>query len=176
MDATGDVAGDTRWLTYKEMAAALGIDEESARRRAQRRKWPRREGNDGKARVAVPVDLLTRQEEVAARGDAGDDAGDDAPDVPPDIAAALALVAQMAADTAAAHALADRRGEELAGLRQRVGQAEGEAAVLRQRVNGVEQWAARLEAERDAIRAEFNAWTAGGPLVRAWRAFLNRRR
>ncbi len=35
---------------------------------------------------------------------------------------------------------------------------------------------ARLEAERDAIRAEFNAWTAGGPLVRAWRAFLNRRR
>ena len=33
----------------------------------------------------------------------------------------------------------------------------------------------RLERERDTAQAELVAWTAGGPLARAWRAFLNRR-
>src|SRR3712207_604214 len=84
MDVAGDVAGDTRWLTYKDLAAALGIDEESARRRAQRRKWPRREGNDGRARVAVPADLLAREREAVTRDATQDDACDDALDAAPD--------------------------------------------------------------------------------------------
>ena len=32
----------------------------------------------------------------------------------------------------------------------------------------------RAAAERDGLRAEIKAWAAGGPLARAWRAFLNR--
>jgi hypothetical protein len=54
-------------------------------------------------------------------------------------------------------------------LREQLGLANARAERAEERAD-------RLEQERDAIRAEFNAWTAGGPLVRAWRAFLNRRR
>jgi len=50
-----------RWLTYDEMADALGITKASARVHARRRRWPRRPGNDGRARIGVP------EEEIAAR-------------------------------------------------------------------------------------------------------------
>jgi hypothetical protein len=64
-------------------------------------------------------------------------------------------------------ALRDRLGE-MADLRERLGRAEGEAVAVREE-------ARRLQAERDAAWAEVEAWTRGGPLARAWRAFLNRR-
>jgi hypothetical protein len=79
----------------------------------------------------------------------------------------------------AAQGLANCRGEELAELRERVGRAEGEAAALRERGRAEqEQAAARVqeaEAARDAAKGELADWTAGGPLARAWRAFVNRR-
>src|SRR3954467_3909095 len=43
------------------MADALGITKASARVHARRRRWPRRPGNDGRARIGVP------EEEIAAR-------------------------------------------------------------------------------------------------------------
>lgn len=46
------------WLTYNEAAERLGIKPESVKRRARSRKWPRRVGNDGTARVLVPQDRL----------------------------------------------------------------------------------------------------------------------
>ena len=52
-----------RWLSYAEMADALGIGRESARVLARRKRWPRRPGNDGQARIGVP------EEEIAARND-----------------------------------------------------------------------------------------------------------
>lgn len=51
----GEDGEQSRWLTYAEAAQQLGIDAESVKRRAQRQKWPRREGNDRKTRVAVPA-------------------------------------------------------------------------------------------------------------------------
>ena len=47
---------DVRWLTYEEMAAELGIARESARQLVKRKRWPRRPGNDGRARVGIPTD------------------------------------------------------------------------------------------------------------------------
>ena len=58
MDDQGDGAEPVRIMTYRDLAAALGIDEESAQRRAQRRKWRRMRGNDGKTRVAVPMSVI----------------------------------------------------------------------------------------------------------------------
>ena len=53
-------------------------------------------------------------------------------------------------------------------LRERLGRAEGESGTLREQ--------ARAERNRaEAARAELADWTAGGPLARAWRAFVNRR-
>jgi hypothetical protein len=51
---------ETKWMTYDEMATALGITPESARRLVTRRKWPRKIGSDGKARIAVPAERLIR--------------------------------------------------------------------------------------------------------------------
>lgn len=46
------------FLTYDEAADRLGIKPDSVRRRARARKWPRRKGNDGKAQVGIPPDVL----------------------------------------------------------------------------------------------------------------------
>ncbi|OOY26322.1 hypothetical protein BMI90_18450 [Thioclava sp. L04-15] len=49
---------ELEWLTYDEAAKALGIKADSVRRRAAARKWPRRTGNDRKARVGIPRDII----------------------------------------------------------------------------------------------------------------------
>jgi hypothetical protein len=65
---TEDDAGtDGRWLTYDEIAKLRGIKRIGAVRLVQRYKWRRMEGNDGKARVLVPVTAL----EPVRRTDAG---------------------------------------------------------------------------------------------------------
>ena len=46
------------WLTYEEAAERLQIKPDSVRRRAAARKWPRRLGNDNRARVRIPDDAL----------------------------------------------------------------------------------------------------------------------
>ena len=51
---------DVRSMTYAELAAALGIGADSARNLVRRRRWHRTAGNDGMARIAVPVDYLDR--------------------------------------------------------------------------------------------------------------------
>lgn len=57
MDGDMDDARDgTRWMLYSELATARGISRASATRLAFRKHWPRRTGNDGQARVAVPPD------------------------------------------------------------------------------------------------------------------------
>lgn len=59
-DIGGAIMGDDPeiWLTYEEAAARLGIKADSVRRRAASRKWPRRQGNDGLARVRIPPDAI----------------------------------------------------------------------------------------------------------------------
>src|SRR5215212_1471077 len=51
---------DTRSLSYDELADTLGIERESARHLAFRRRWRRTKGNDGKARVDVPLEALPK--------------------------------------------------------------------------------------------------------------------
>ncbi len=71
-----DDAGDgTRWMLYSELAMARGISRASATRLAFRKHWPRRTGNDGQARVAVPPDAQVSSPAdvpVAIPGDMGD--------------------------------------------------------------------------------------------------------
>src|SRR3954465_1861149 len=51
-------AKDTRWMSYGEIAQLRGTDTESAIRLVRRRKWPKRQANDGTVRVAIPADVL----------------------------------------------------------------------------------------------------------------------
>jgi hypothetical protein len=49
------IRDDTQRLTYSELADARGISRTSAERLARRKRWPRVLGNDGVARVIVPL-------------------------------------------------------------------------------------------------------------------------
>ena len=59
-DIRGARMGDDpeNWMTYDEAAARLRILPDSVRRRAAARKWARRMGNDGRARVRIPADAI----------------------------------------------------------------------------------------------------------------------
>src|SRR3954470_12670965 len=56
------VMSDVSWLSYSELAERLGIGRQSARQLAIRKRWMRKPGNDGQARVGVPLEALTRPE------------------------------------------------------------------------------------------------------------------
>jgi len=47
-----------RWLTYEEIAAAFGIRKESTRTLVKRKRWPRKQWNDGLARIGVPEEFF----------------------------------------------------------------------------------------------------------------------
>lgn len=68
---------DERLMTYAELAEFLGRSEEAARQLAKRRRWRRVISNeDGRARVAVPVEFLeTPRPPVDPRTDEEPDAG-----------------------------------------------------------------------------------------------------
>ena len=55
----GDPTSSRRWLTYAEIAEALRLPSAKAgEAKARRAKWQRTIGNDGFARVAVPLSVL----------------------------------------------------------------------------------------------------------------------
>ena len=158
------VEGATRWLTYDDMAVALGITAESAKRLAMRRKWPRRPGNDGRALVAVPEDRIT---DAATHGALDEPTGDDLPGIA-DVTAgdgggdARALLAYL-------ECRVEELTEELADARTEVRGARFEAESLRTRAGQVDVLTALVAAERDRsseIRTEMMA------LVEAERAHL----
>jgi DNA repair exonuclease SbcCD ATPase subunit len=132
-EVQGDVTPGTRWMTYRELADFLGVEEESGRRRSQRARWPRRPGNDGKTRVGVPGDVTPDDTRKAARDDAGDDAGDVTP----------TLIA-----------LTERQAAELAKQRERAARAEGEAAALRDALAREVARADQTDAARQAVEDE----------------------
>lgn len=91
--------GPELWLTYEEAAKRLRILPDSVRRRAAARKWGRRMGNDGRARVRIPDDALPP-----------DVGGDVTPSLPPDASVELK---EAQVELAALRA-------ELAGVRDRL--------------------------------------------------------
>jgi hypothetical protein len=133
---------DVRWMTYTEAANVLGVNPESVARRMRRGGWARRHGNDGKPRVAVPVNLLSV---LAGVPDKPDNAASSAGSV-------LDIIPDGSADKAA-----------LLALTERAAQAEGEAMALREalsrereRADGAEE---RIQtAERRLEEARIAAW------------------
>ncbi len=56
-------------MSYSEIAEALGIGADSARNLVRRKRWPRQTGNDGLARIGVPVDHLKERKAPEADRD-----------------------------------------------------------------------------------------------------------
>lgn len=76
---------EVQWLTYDELAERLGIGRESARTLVKRKRWARQTGNDGRARIGLPVEELEARSESAMRAEQeqdqpGEQAGDRSPD------------------------------------------------------------------------------------------------
>jgi DNA repair exonuclease SbcCD ATPase subunit len=89
-----DDGTDVRWMTYDEMAEALGITPDSARRLVARRKWPRRAGNDGRARIGVPAERIPDSPPDTLPDVNQDDSQDDPPDSRDDITPVLKVLTQ----------------------------------------------------------------------------------
>ena len=61
---------DGQWMTYADAGTRLGINAEAVRRRADRGKWARMPGNDGRTHVQVPDDARATQA-LPIRADTG---------------------------------------------------------------------------------------------------------
>lgn len=152
---TDMVEGASRWLTYDDMSTALGIAPESAKRLAMRRKWPRRQGNDGRALVAVPEDRIA---DAATHGALDEATGDDTP------GATDVVTGEGGGDARALLSYLERRVEELtdelADARTEIRGARFEAESLRTRAGQVDVLTALVASERDhnsEIRTELMA-------------------
>ena len=118
-----------RWMSYAEAARTLRVTPESLHRRMRRNGWARREGNDGKPRVAVPIDVLRRFDPVP-------DAEDGVPD--------------LILDGTDGEAAALR--DALARERERADKAEGERDAARAEIAAERARAATAEREREEAR------------------------
>ena len=162
------IEGATRWLSYDDMAAALGITPDSARRLATRHKWPRRMGNDGRALVAVPEDRLQQAHDVGA--DVGTDSPadvdqDDVPDVGRDARALIGYLERRVGELTDELAAACRVEEE---ARAEAKEARATAEVLRVQAGQADVLTALVAAERAHLadaRRSASADDGGAPRV-----------
>jgi len=159
MDDDGD---GIRWMTYAELGRARGISTASATRLAFRRKWRRQAGNEGTARVAVPVSEARpptdrqRGDRDVVRGDIRDDASHSVRALEAAVAALREQLEQANAAIAAERSRADRAEQGREGERAR-------ADALRDRLNAMQEQLA------DALAALQAAEAAGARADRAER-------
>ncbi len=152
---------DTKLLTYAELGEALGITANSAKRLARRRGWMKQPGNDGRARVSVPVERLVPRDDPA--DDPEDVREDDPPDVPEDVPGVVAALERHVErlerdlDGAKGELDAAKRALEVA-LRER-DEERAQSAVLRAEAavapalrQTVEALKGALDGERDRAR------------------------
>ena len=147
-----------RWMTYAEIAFALGLPSAKAgESKARRSNWQRQIGNDGLARVAVPLSVLDAPPPPrrASVGPSKATLGT----YEPQLAEALR---RAAAEARAADA--ERQLAEMPTLLEHLGAARGEAAALREAVRherearqAAEGRTDRAEQGRDAERARADA-------------------
>ena len=163
---------ETKSLTYAELGAALGITAASAKRLAIRHSWHKVQGNDGKARVAVPIERL-EVKQPAPGDDTSDNPGDDTGDVTGDD------TRDMSAAVAVLERHADRLEAELSAVRSRLGTVEAERDAARTAEGQVAVLQAVLEIERARqaeIRAEADRWREQATAPRGLAALVARLR
>lgn len=132
---------DSILLTYVELAQRLAIKPASAKRLAQRRKWKRVVGNDGIARVHVPLSSVP--------SDVPDDVADDViPDVSspvtPNLSSRVAYLDGV-----------------IEGLRGQLEAEQQKAEAEQRRADAAEARAKDIAADRDAWRqqAQRSLWS-----------------
>jgi cell division septum initiation protein DivIVA len=160
---------DTKWMTYAELAEVLGIGGDSARNLVRRKRWLRQSGNDGLARVGVPVEYIDENAKPEAPIDTPADGGADEAIVVTILANHIsrlereldALKQEHEAECERledrAEALEDKVAaleQDLATERLRAAQLDALNAVIEAERRRVED----LQAERDSLRADRDRW------------------
>jgi chromosome segregation ATPase len=141
-----DGRDDVRWLSYDELAEARGISRELAIRLSFRRKWPRRDGNDQTARVAVPLSELVPKKQTP------DAAHDDIPHVISRLTDVFSVaVSSLTSRAEAAEKRAERAETEVATLRDELDQSRATAQAAEAQARGL------LKQADDALSAERTA-------------------
>jgi hypothetical protein len=135
---------ETRALTYPELAEVVGRSEIAARSMAKRNRWRRMLGNDGRARVVVPMEVLERlQEKAASRPDPGPDHRSDPKPDSGSIAGS-----DRGSDARALIAVLESRISELQG---RVAELDEEAKQGRAAIARIDVLEALLDTERKRV-------------------------
>jgi peptidoglycan hydrolase CwlO-like protein len=157
-------------MTYDEMAEALGITPDSARRLAARNKhWPRRPGNDGRTRVGVPADRIPDKPPVSTPDDSQDDRQDDSPEARDDVTLIVSVLTQhierLEKDLAS---VKEERKAERDRLEERAGALEGKIETLEQdlaaerlitaQVGALKEMLETARQRGDELKAERDRW------------------
>jgi len=155
---------DSVWMTYRELAEALGISQLAAEARARRAKWRRLVGNQAGvsvARVEVPPGALdslrehTRRATEPATQPRTSPAAEPATQGATEPDAFHPFFRRFAADLDHAQATLEARTRELAETREALAEQRGAVAGLREAVRVAE--AAAAEAERRASQSHREA-------------------
>ena len=147
---------DTLWLSYRELAERLGINPESARTLAKRRKWPRKPANDGTVRLGIPAEYFGARPPERAPDHPDDDraperigrqTGERPPDHSPDdgadhdedaatgmVALLLARVGELQAELSQARAKIDVLQDKLMEQTAKVAATDARLAEVRARM------------------------------------------
>src|SRR5215216_1033332 len=148
---------ETRWLSYDDLAKALGITPDSARRLVARKRWPRKPGNDGRALIAVPVERLLQQSSPVSPDALPDDSPPVSPDVAPDTGEDITPVVRVLSQHI------ERLEKELEAAWAELSEERARAAALAAQAAQVDALNAILEIERrrvDDLKAEREQWAA----------------
>src|SRR5215207_9689424 len=174
---------DFAWLTLDEAAARLGIGRESVRRMARRKRWAKQPGNDGRPRIAVPIERVSRAPGSTLGQDLGQPPGQ-ALGVAADktmgqnqariatLEATIVGLTQVVAEANRRADAADRRAEELRTERDRwAAQAEQVVATVDPLKTTIVALKAALDAERgrlSELREERDRWRTAATARRSW--------
>ncbi len=146
---------DVRWMTYAEAAQALGVDSESIARRARRLGWQRQPGNDGRARVAIPGDVLAEPAKKSFPSAGPDKSAKSSPEIKALQAEVVDLHERLSrAETGAAEAreaLARREGE-LAGVKLGMEHLQDAATQARREADEARRQAIESQAAADVAK------------------------
>jgi hypothetical protein len=145
-----DVEAASRWMTKAELATARGISVESADRLIRRQGWRKVPGNDGRARVLVPLSGLRTFEQP--RADSPTDAPAPAPtDNTQAVHIAEAALATLREQIGRERVRADSAQADRDRLTARVAEAEASLAAVTARAEAAEAARDRAEGRADRL-------------------------
>ncbi len=189
------VSSSVTWLSYDELAEALGIERESARRLVIRKRWRRSKGDDHKARVEVPNDELparirspvTGGQSVRNMGDVtASEAGTQASDDTGGTNTVMASVSEQDRGDVTVTRVTAILTRDIEVLTRHIERLEAEVADLRVKVSDRDLVAGQLEGlkrlleeahrERDEVRHDRDRWREMATQRSGWWPFRRRAR